>query len=278
MAKLLRKPALRAGLPDWLLTFADLMTLLLTFFVLLLSFSEMDVQKYRSMAESMGQAFGRSPVESYELVPIAQPEPTGSARDASVMPQPDMPVTSPQPAPDPEVEVVEVEVPSAALAEQAAFEQHEKLAIALIGATQDFLASDLFEVQYDAREVTMRFSEKATFSAGSATLQPGMRELLDQIKTVLSQCDGRVQVIGHSDDRPILQGQFRSNWDLSSARAVSVVHELILDGTLEATRVEAVGRAETQPLVPNDSADNRARNRRVEIHILDAICEELEGL
>jgi chemotaxis protein MotB len=91
---------------------------------------------------------------------------------------------------------------------------------------------------------------------------------------VLSFCSGDVLVAGYTDDRPIASGRYRSNWDLSAARAVSVVHELVLNRDVPAERVVAAGRAETNPLVANDTPENRARNRRVEIAIRNPECDE----
>ena len=79
---------------------------------------------------------------------------------------------------------------------------------------------------------------------------------------------------GYTDDRPIASGRYRSNWDLSAARAVSVVHELVLNRQVPAERVVAAGRAETNPLAPNDSPENRAKNRRVEIAIRNPQCDD----
>lgn len=270
MKGLVRPAAKRAGQPDWLLTFADLMTLLLTFFVLLLSFSEMDVEKYRAMAASMGEAFGVTFIESSQQVPvITVAEKPEEVPPAPVAPPPSIPALVPGGLPQPNTEVSERVSEDSALN----YERNDALATRLITEMEDFMADGLVDVAYDDREVVMRFSEKATFSPGSAELQVDIKELLSKVVGVLKDCTGHIQVVGHTDDRPILQGRFRSNWDLSSARAVSVVHEMVLDGSLDAKRVEAVGRAETQPLEPNDTEAQRARNRRVEIHILNAICD-----
>ena len=81
-------------------------------------------------------------------------------------------------------------------------------------------------------------------------------------------------VSGYTDDRPISSDRYRSNWDLSAARAVSVVHELVMNRQVPADRVVAAGRAETNPLAPNDSPENRALNRRVEIAIRNPECND----
>ena len=103
----------------------------------------------------------------------------------------------------------------------------------------------------------------------------GNYRIIEKIENVLANCEGQVTVSGYTDDIPVNSGRYRSNWDLSAARAVSVVHQLILNNKLDANRVSAAGHAETNPLVPNDSAENRAKNRRVEISIYSPTCEEV---
>jgi chemotaxis protein MotB len=101
-----------------------------------------------------------------------------------------------------------------------------------------------------------------------------MIPIIERVVEVVGNCTGDVVVSGHTDDRPISSSRYRSNWDLSAARAVSVVHELVLNREIPADRVVAAGRAETSPLAPNDSAENRALNRRVEISIRNPECDE----
>ena len=99
-----------------------------------------------------------------------------------------------------------------------------------------------------------------------------MIPIIERVVKVLAHCTGDVLVSGHTDDRPIASSRYRSNWDLSAARAVSVVHELVMTRQVPAERVIAAGRAETNPLVPNDTPEHRARNRRVEIAIRNPSC------
>ena len=100
--------------------------------------------------------------------------------------------------------------------------------------------------------------------------------VLQRIADSLVTTPGDVVVSGHTDDVPISTRRFRSNWELSSARAVTVLHALLGNPNLEPHRVMVEGRAETLPLVPNDSPDNRARNRRVEIMVERDWREELD--
>jgi chemotaxis protein MotB len=136
------------------------------------------------------------------------------------------------------------------------------------------VASGDLSVNYDEEQVIIRFAEDAAFRSGEAQIKPQMIPIIERVVAVLSSCTGDVLVAGYTDDRPISSGRYRSNWDLSAARAVSVVHELVLNRDLPAERVVAAGRAETNALVANDTPENRARNRRVEIAIRNPECDE----
>jgi len=148
------------------------------------------------------------------------------------------------------------------------------LASRMIQELEPEVASEALSVNYDESRVVIRFSEEATFRSGEAAIKPGMVPIIERVVEVLSGCTGDVLVAGYTDDRPIASGRYRSNWDLSAARAVSVVHELVLNRQVPAERVVAAGRAETNPLAPNDSPENRAKNRRVEIAIRNPQCDD----
>ncbi|MCD1629271.1 MULTISPECIES: flagellar motor protein MotB [Marinobacter] len=260
-ARPLKKNALKKRTPDWIVTFADLATLLLTFFILLLSFAEMDIEKYRAMANSMSLAFGSSnvvaediggtPLTLIEADTVSLPEPSENLQD-----QPEFI--------DERTERSETrQIPGGVL----------DLAGRLIQELEAEVAADTLHVNYDEDQVVIRFSEEATFRSGDAAIMPGMIPIIERVVEVLASCTGDVVVSGHTDDVPISSGMYRSNWDLSAARAVSVVHELVLDRQIPADRVVAAGRAETRPLMPNDSAENRAVNRRVEIAVRNPECD-----
>jgi chemotaxis protein MotB len=250
------------GSPAWIVTFADLATLLLTFFILLLSFAEMDVEKYRAMAKSMAVAFGSNPVPGDNVggSPVTLIE-----SDAVSLPEPMKTVTD-----EPEFidERGEADAPTRIPAGVI------DLASRMIEELEPEVASDALSVNYDESRVVIRFSEEAAFRSGEAAIKPAMVPIIERVVEVLSGCSGDVLVAGYTDDRPIASGRYRSNWDLSAARAVSVVHELVLNRQVPAERVVAAGRAETNPLVPNDSPENRARNRRVEIAIRNPQCDD----
>jgi chemotaxis protein MotB len=256
------KPRQKNQTPAWIVTFADLATLLLTFFILLLSFAEMDIEKYKLMANSMSMAFGSanvlgddiggSPITLVESDTVSLPEPTESeSREPEFIDER---------APDSATTVISGGVLD--------------LASRMIGELENEVASGALSVNYDKNKVVIRFSEEATFRSGEASIKPEMIPIIERVVGVLAGCTGDVLVSGYTDDRPISSSRYRSNWDLSAARAVSVVHELVMSKQVSAERVVAAGRAETNALAPNDTPENRALNRRVEIAIRDPECDE----
>ena len=262
MAVLTRKRARKTGgAPTWIVTFADLATLLLTFFILLLSFAEMDVEKYRAMANSMAVALGSSNVVGEDV--------GGSPITLVESETVSLPQVPEQPADEPEF-IDERSNTSSPTAVPAGVVE---LASRLVTELEPEVASEALSVQYDTEKVIIRFAEDATFRSGEASIKPEMIPIIERVVEVLARCSGEVMVAGYTDDRPIVSGRYRSNWDLSAARAVSVVHELVMNRQLTAERVTAAGRAETHPLVANDSPENRARNRRVEIAIRGPECQ-----
>jgi len=279
------------GLPPWMGTFADLMSLLMCFFVLLLSFAEMDAMKFKRLAGSMAQAFG---VQNRLNV-------TDIPKGTSIIANEFSP-GRPEPTPineiwqktddktDMSLEVncsEEYDVEQGAEGSDAGAElkvrqmledlvkETEKDAYELAEALHSQIMGGEVEVETKGRQIVIRIREKGSFISGSAELKPSYREVMHEVQSVLALKPGAILVQGHTDNIPIKTSRFRSNWDLSSARAVSVAHELLQDGVIKASRFEVSGKAETQPLVANDSAENRARNRRVEIVIRQGLGDEL---
>jgi chemotaxis protein MotB len=254
-----RKKAGAAGAPAWIVTFADLATLLLTFFILLLSFAEVDIEKYKAMAGSLSVAFGSGNLiaDGGGSLPIKISE-----ENSSLDPEKRLPA---------EPELIDERVTSDGVTPVS--EGVIALASSLIQELENEVASGALSINYDQRQVIIRFSDDATFLSGDAAIKKEMLPIIERVVGVLKNCRGDVVVAGYTDDRPIASSRYRSNWDLSAARAVSVVHELVLNRDVPADRVMAAGRAETNPLVPNNSPENRALNRRVEIAILDPVCD-----
>jgi len=245
-----------AGAPGWLATFADLMALLMCFFVLLLSFSEIDLQKYKQVAGSMKFAFGVQKDIKVDDIP----------KGTSVIAQEFSPGR-----PDPTaIKVMQQKTTDNTkdnldFVEDLYKKEVEELAELLTETLKQEIDEGLLEILIENSEVKVRIREKDSFPSGSAKLNKSFYPILDNIVGILDKTDGRIIVAGHSDNIPISTRYYPSNWVLSSARAASVVHYLAKVKLSDPTRIEIRAYADTQPIVPNDSAENRAKNRRVEI-------------
>jgi chemotaxis protein MotB len=256
-------PDVRSGAPPWLTTFADLMVLLMCFFVLMLSFSEMDEQKFKIVSGSLTETFGvqteitaaatpmGTSVEAREFSP-ALPEPTAENEVRQSTADPDGSVLDP---------ALTLRARELAAQEEAAAAQAAELRALF---RQDVDDGRLL-IRQEGTNVVIQLLEKDSFPSGSAALEPGSQETLARIGRMVADMTGAITVSGHTDNVPVRSGgSYRSNWELSSARAASVAHELLAAG-LEPARLMVSGHADTQPRVANDTATNRAVNRRVDI-------------
>ena len=270
------------GTPAWMATFADLMSLLMCFFVLLLSFSEMDVEKYKQIAGSMKNAFGVQNQVKVQDIPkgtsiIAQEFSPGRTQPTQMKTvnqfttettKQSLQIGNPD-APDIDVKKLNEQQTKQLL--------EEKLKNLILETKQDadklreVMKSEVdggkIDIETNGRAITIRIREKGSFPSGSATLNPDFIPVMAGLREALKDIQGKIAVEGHTDDIPISSGRFRSNWDLSSSRALSVTHELIKDNWLDSHRFMVIGRADTSPFKPNTSSENRAYNRRVEIVI-----------
>ncbi|MCG7957025.1 MAG: OmpA family protein, partial [Candidatus Thiodiazotropha endolucinida] len=123
------------------------------------------------------------------------------------------------------------------------------------------------DVETESTNIIIRIQEKGSFPSGRANLNPDFFEVISKITEVIATTPGKIIVAGHTDNIPISTRRFRSNWELSSARAVTVVHAMLSNASIEEDRFLIQGYADSQPLVDNETAENRAQNRRVELVI-----------
>jgi len=144
-------------------------------------------------------------------------------------------------------------------------EEVEEQAKELREALKEEIADGQVSVETAATKIIIRINEKGSFPSGSADFNTGFLDVIDRISDAVVRAPGRVVVAGHTDDVPIYTSKFRSNWELSSARAVTVVHALLMNPGVSQERVLVEGHADSNPLVPNDSPENRSKNRRVEL-------------
>lgn len=270
-------PPCEEGLPPWLATFADMMALLMCFFVLLLSFAELDVLKFKQIAGAMKLAFG------VQRDVIATEIPKGT----SIIAQQYSPGTPTEVTPleimrekttddtktnldftDSETRNDQSLAEARALAQQEAAREAKEEAKELEQELAVAIGDGLLEVEAYNDRVLIRIREKGSFGSGQAKLKHDFLPILKLIAEVLNQRDGQFIIAGHTDDIPIETRQFQSNWELSAARAASVVHFFIREGDVDPERMEIRALADNEPIVPNDSWENRAQNRRVEISVL----------
>lgn len=232
-------PAEEAGAPAWMATFGDMMSLLLTFFILILSFANMDVIKFSAAVGSLRDAFGTRQVDPGEREAFAS--------------------TLIRLSEDPTSRVIQViDLPQRLRVAEADLLRRVQLML----ATHDL--EKLAEAQQTARGVVVRVRGQLLFDPGSARLRPEAFVVLREIAELIRDVENDVSIEGHTDDQPIRSAEFPSNWHLSADRAIAALQYLNDVEEIPARRLSAAGFAAMKPLVPNDTPEHRVENRRVE--------------
>lgn len=240
-------------LDRWMISYADFITLLFAFFVVMYAISTVNEGKYRVLSETFGKVF--------------------AAQGGGDLPVPDMPLADPvtppagEPLPIPGVPVAEplVEVDMGQSGSDGGMpfnDMHNRLQASLA----DHAAEGLVEVTGDGQRVVVQMLSQMLFDSGDARLSQPARRALAAVGQVLVSSPYPVRVEGHTDNRPISTQQFPSNWELSAARAASVVSYLARQG-IDPGRMAAVGYGEFRPKADNRTEAGRAKNRRVTLVI-----------
>jgi chemotaxis protein MotB len=231
------------------------------FFVLLLSFSEMDIAKFKQLSGSMKDAFGVQAEIEVKTIP----------KGTSVVAQEFSP-GKPEQTPFNAVRQFTIDSNRNTLdaldRELKEIEETRAHARRLRMALQEEIKNGDVSIQTEGMKVIIHIMENASFDSGYADLRPAISPVLNKIAKLIDNNSGQVTVSGHTDDVPIHNVRFRSNWELSTSRAVSVTHEILKAANIDAERVVVTGHADTRSRAPNDSAENRAKNRRVDISIV----------
>ena len=326
----------QVGLPPWVMTFADLMSLLLAFFVLLFSFSEMDKNVYKMLAGSLRDAFGvqreiraneaprginiiatefspgrptRTPfnviqqqtTDDYHMHPVfTDPSEEGleskdkkteevkdKAYNASIDDQKADNTGEPGYSGTNEKKVYmegeehglnkekteqALRDPVAAdtdknMTDQAREDAAKNLSNEILKALEKEIMAGLIDLEVKDKKIILRIREKGSFPSGSADMIEPFEAITERISQVFSDFDGIIIVSGHTDNVPIHTDRFRSNWELSSSRAVSVILALSKNKSLNKKRFQLAAYGDTQPVDTNNTASGRANNRRVEISL-----------
>jgi len=241
----------------WAIPYADLMTLLLAFFVVMYAISSRNENKYRSISDALHLAFGGT-ARSIAPVQLEQgPE---------LVPAP---IKSGTPPPSP-LRQMRFQTSPAQVRSQYSQEQQRQLhriADELERALKRLIADKLIIVHRHDWSLDVEINSDILFTTGSAVLDAKARAILHKVARVLSAVDNPIRIEGYTDDRPIHNTQFPSNWELSAARAASVVHLLSEDDIIPG-RLSMMGFGEYRPFAENTSEQGRNRNRRVVLVIL----------
>lgn len=254
-----RRPEERANHDRWLISYADFITLLFAFFVVLFSSAQVDHRKVGQIAMAIQVAFQQmgvfetsnthAPLDQSEPMPFEKVQVVENAMrdtDLAQMVPPMKGVISNEPDPQ----------------EVAAIRKH----------LESTLANQIDRKSvgiHESREgLVVSLREMGFFDSGSATLRPGAEATLEQIANVLRDLPEGIRIEGHTDDVPIHNANFPSNWELSTARATEIVKLFITRYHMDPGRLQASGYAQYHPQASNDTAEGRALNRRVDIVIV----------
>ena len=222
--------------PGWLTTFNDLVTLLMVFFVLLFTMGSVDTKAMEEFKNALQSGLGIMGEGSFVSIEVRNSR--QDLDNAALLRQADG-----------EVEPVDDQQEAGPIDE----------------ALETFAAEPGINVSYSNQGAHITFEDFLLFDFGKADINSGGLAFLDKLAVLIQKIPHPVRVEGHTDNVPIHTARFPSNWELSIARAVSVVKYFAESGKINPQRLSAVGYGETRPLVPNDSPANRTRNRRVEI-------------
>lgn len=243
------------------MTFADLMTLLMCFFVLLLAFSEMDAAKFKQLSGSMKDAFGVQNEVEVRTIP----------KGTSVVAQEFSP-GKPEPTALNQIRQFTIDSNRNTLdaleREAKEVKDTEEHARRLRLALKEEIDKGSVSIQTEGMKVIIHIMDDASFDSGMADVRPEFMPVLEKIAGLIDDNSGEVTISGHTDNVPIFNERFRSNWELSTSRAVSVAHELLQTTELNPARFIVTGHADTRPRATNDTAEDRAKNRRVDISIV----------
>ena len=234
----------------WLISYADFITLLFAFFVVMYAISAVNESKYRILASSLGDAFGKAP-----------------ARDATAAPQ------------LPPVALPTEGKPRTLKQHQASEEQAHMTEVArsLLDVMAPLVKEGKVRVTQSRRGVSIEINANVLFAPGRAELEAQSLAVLGAVADRLKTEPFNLEITGHTDVMPISNSAFASNWELSAVRATSVVR-LLADHGVAPARLYAIGREASQPSASNEYAAGRARNRRVELMILSGIPDPIEEI
>ena len=227
----------------WFVSYADFITLLFAFFVVMYAISSLNEGKYRVLSNALGSAFGKAPVAINEI-------------------QTEMPI---RPLPNAKTRATEAKL-------RHEREQMTNIARDLQSVLAPLVREGKVRVTQTSRGVRVEINASVLFAPGEAKLTAESGQALKAVGSLLKEDNHAIQVEGHTDNVPIKNLVFPSNWELSGVRASSVVR-LFIESGVDESRLTAIGHGPNQPVGPNETPEGRARNRRVVVTVLAALPE-----
>lgn len=221
----------------WLVTYADMITLLMVFFIVMFSMANTDLKKFETVAESLGNAFNVLGTSPGSIMGVNKS--SGSTSSASA--------------------------PFSFAALPPRQRDFVQVSTELAGTAQKLGLESAIDVRMNMEGIIISLSDTMIFEPGSAELRAEALPVLDTVGKILKDTSNKVRVEGNTDDIPTNSPLYPTNWELSVARAVSIVRYLTDEMGIDPQRLSAAGNAEFNPLVPNDSRANRKTNRRADI-------------
>ncbi|MFQ5508078.1 MAG: flagellar motor protein MotB [Leptospirillia bacterium] len=248
-----------AGVPAYTATLADMFSLLLTFFILLLSFANMDLIKFQAMSKSIQEAFGTATPTSEGIFKTSPTPIDFETKGHNSLKNIDL-----QGVAKDEIVIEETKEKST----------NDRIAKDIAKVVAEAGMEDTVTVKSSSRGVLMQVQGQVFFSPGAAGIKDASHPFLDEIARIIKATDLHVAIEGHTDDTPINTDKFPSNWELSTSRAISTLRYLTETAGIPADRLSSAGFADTRPLVPNDTFEHKNQNRRVEFVIFKDDREE----
>jgi chemotaxis protein MotB len=246
----------------WLVSYADFITLLFAFFVVMFAASNSDQKKAGQVAQAVQVAFSEMAVfsPSGKVVPLY---------DEGGLPSATNPIMNSTHSGFDKSQLVSTK---AGQGRPAMSEVRSQLEATLKEET----ANHSVRISEDSRGLTISLAEAGFFGAGSAVMTPSALAVIDRIASRLAPLNYGIRVEGHTDNTPIHTAQFPSNWELSTGRATFLLQYLISTAKIPAPRLSAIGYGEYRPVASNDTPEGRAANRRVDLVVLGSAAEKLE--
>jgi chemotaxis protein MotB len=246
------------NLERWLVSYADFITLLFAFFVVMYSISQVNESKYRVLSDSLVNAFSNAPTSTTKVSAAMRADSKGQASSVQAV-------------------VVRKNDPALEAKQKQQAEKMKKIAKNILKVMESLMKNGQVKVSQSVHGIAIEINASLLFASGQANLEAGSIMALKEVGKVLAEVPNDIQVEGFTDDTPINTVAFPSNWELSSARASSVVR-LFAENGVSPERLVAVGYGEFRPVDSNNTPEGRARNRRVTVMILSDQQEKITDI